>query len=307
MTFENEAITQVASNVFYLDSRRVTDFGVSGVYLVVGDGITLIETGTTLVAPFILKAVDEIGFAEEDIKRAVVTHIHLDHAGATGWLVRRLPHLQVYVHERGLKHLLNPSKLIDSAKTVYGNLENILAIHGDILPVDGGNLVPVRDTRLDIGGGVELEIFDAPGHASHHLCLFEPDSGCLFSGEALGHQHPENGVLLPAVAPPGFDYEASLETVGKIRDRQPQTVCFSQFGQRRDTSAVMETSERQLRLNYELLLDLFKREMDTQKIMDEVMKAQATGDENHDILLHGSLMSLLAGYRIYFDRSGLLG
>jgi glyoxylase-like metal-dependent hydrolase (beta-lactamase superfamily II) len=141
-----------------------------------------------LVVERVLEAVHEMGLQDKDVRRAILTHIHLDHAAATGWLVKRLPHMQVYVHDRGLKHLNNPSRLIDSAKLLYGNLENITILHGEILPVPVKNLIPVRDEELDVGG-VCLKIFDAPGHAPHHLGIFEPESGCLFAGEALGHYH----------------------------------------------------------------------------------------------------------------------
>ena len=98
-------LIQVGSRIYYLDSRCVDSANVSGVYLVIGDGITLIETATSLIAPHILEAAVAIGFDPEEIRRAIVTHVHLDHAGGTGWLVKHLPHLQVHVHERGLEHL----------------------------------------------------------------------------------------------------------------------------------------------------------------------------------------------------------
>lgn len=160
-------------------------FNGSGIYFIVTDGISLIETGTSLVAPHILEAVHAMGFRQADIKRAIVTHIHLDHSSGTGWLVKRLPHLQVYVHEKGLKHLQDPAALIESAKMVYGSLESITATNGDILPVPRENLHPVLNATLNVGENSTLQLFDAPGHASHHLCIFDPQSGCLFSGEAL--------------------------------------------------------------------------------------------------------------------------
>jgi glyoxylase-like metal-dependent hydrolase (beta-lactamase superfamily II) len=308
------AISQVEPNVYYLDSRRVSRFGVSGVYLVVGDGLTLIETATSLIAPYILEAAARIGFRAEDIRRAIVTHIHLDHAGGTGWLARRLPDLRVWVHERGRKHLHDPSALVESAKLVYGDLDTITAVHGEVLPVPEESLVPVRDEALDIGGGMELRIVDAPGHASHHLCVLEPESGCLFSGEALGHNHPETGTLQPAVAPPGFDFEASRATAAKLRDLRPRTICFSQFGQRRDASFVIDESERQLEMYRDFILTRMRRGLTTEQIMEEVSKLHAeerpetpydsAGDQ--DGFLRSMLVSIVVGYQTYFQRSGLV-
>jgi glyoxylase-like metal-dependent hydrolase (beta-lactamase superfamily II) len=307
-------LVQIEDGIHYLDSRRVNATNVSGVYLLVGDGVTLVETATTLIAPDIVEAALQLGFQESDIRRAIVTHIHLDHAGGTGWLTSRLPHLGIYVHERGLRHLEDPSALIESARTVYGDLERIKAIHGEILPVPSENLFPVRDTTLDIGAGRQLQIIDAPGHASHHLCVFDPQSGCLFSGEAVGHNHPEIGVLQPAVAPPGFDFEASLQTIRRIRDLGPTTICFSQFGHRRDSSFVLDEAERQLQEYRDFVLARLQRGLSTEQIMDEiadlylrdVLEAYPDVRKQHGEFLRSMLISVVVGYEIYFRRSGKL-
>jgi glyoxylase-like metal-dependent hydrolase (beta-lactamase superfamily II) len=312
VTIARDAVSQVESYVYYLDCRPINSSNVSGVYLVIGDGITIVETGTTLTAPYLLEAVRAIGFRESDIKRAIVTHIHLDHAGGTGWLVKHLPHMRVYVHERGLKHLEDPSALIESARTVYGDVDRIKAIHGEILPVARDHLVPVTDARLDIGAGIDLSIIDTPGHASHHLCVFDPGSGCLFSGEALGHNHPELSILQPAVAPPGFDLEASKETIGKLRDLNPSVICFSQFGQRRDASFVMEEAERQLEQYHDLILAKLKEGAGTRQIIGDIADlylAQVPGvnaraREDHGEFLRSMLTSIVVGYEMYFRRSG---
>jgi glyoxylase-like metal-dependent hydrolase (beta-lactamase superfamily II) len=315
MAIGRDELIQVGSRIYYLDSRCVNSTNVSGVYLVIGDGITLIETATSLIAPHIVEAAVEIGFEAEEIRRAIVTHVHLDHAGGTGWLVKHLPHLQVHVHERGLEHLHDPTRLIDSARAVYGGFDRVTAIHGETLPVPRENLVPVTDADLDIGGGIHLRILDAPGHASHHLCVFEPDSGCLFSGEALGHNHPETGVLQPAVAPPGFDFEASKETIRKMRQLDPRTICFSQFGQRDDASFVIEEADRQLESYHHIILTRLKQGLDTRQIVDDlanlylegVLKAESPEREKYDQFVRSMLISIVVGYETYFRRSGQLG
>ena len=314
MTIRRDALSEVESRIHYLDSRRVSPSNVSGVYLLIGDGITLIETATTLLAPQIVEAAAAIGFEEAEIKRAIVTHVHLDHAGGTGWLVGRLPELQVYVHERGLRHLHDPSRLIGSAAAVSGGADRVTAIHGETLPVPMENLVPVTDAELDIGAGIELRILSAPGHASHHLCVFEPESGCLFSGEALGHNHPESGVLQPAVAPPGFDFEASVETIRKLQKLRPRTICFSQFGQRNDACFVIEEAERQLDGYHRFILTRLKRGLDRRQIVDEMadlyledlLEAQLQGREEDRGFLRSMLGSIVVGYETYFRRSGQL-
>jgi glyoxylase-like metal-dependent hydrolase (beta-lactamase superfamily II) len=304
--FGNKSVTQVASNIYYLDSRKVDGFGVSGVYFVVADGITLIETGTARIAPDILKAVCDIGFKETDIKNAIVTHIHLDHAGGTGWLVNRLPHLKVYVHENGSKHLHDPSKLIESAKMVYGDLKTIYEIHGEIWPVPVKNLIPVKDLDLNIGGGLVLKIFNAPGHSSHHLCIFEPHTGCLFSGEALGHYHPETDMLQPAVAPPAFDFEKNLQTMNVIEGMNPELICFSQFGCRSDAIFVIDEARCQLKSYYDSILAGFKRNLSSREIVQDMLPVIGSGKNGPDPLSQSMLVSIVVGYEVYFKRRGLL-
>jgi glyoxylase-like metal-dependent hydrolase (beta-lactamase superfamily II) len=314
MTIGNDELIQLGPRIYYLDSRRVNSTNVSGVYLIIGDGITLIETATTLIAPRIIEAAAEIGLEAADIKRAIVTHVHLDHAGGTGWLVNRLPDLQVHVHERGLRHLHDPSRLIDSATAVYGGVDRITAIHGETLPVPMKNLVPVTDADLDIGAGIDLRILSAPGHASHHLCVFEPESGCLFSGEALGHNHPESGIFQPAVAPPGFDFEASKETIRKMQALYPRTICFSQFGQRNDASFVIEEAERQLEVYHRFILTRLEQGLDTRKIVGELadlyledgLNLELVERADHHQFLRSMLTSIVVGYETYFRRSGEL-
>jgi glyoxylase-like metal-dependent hydrolase (beta-lactamase superfamily II) len=299
------SISQFEQNVYYLDSRKVNPYGVSGVYLLIGEGITLIETGTSLVVPHILEAVHEIGYRKRDIKRAIVTHVHLDHAGGTGTLVNQLPHLQVYVHKRGLSHLRDPSRLIDSARAVYGDVATIHAIHGEIVPVPDENLIAVIDREIYIGSGMRLEIIDAPGHAPHHLCVYEPESGSLFPGEGLGHNYPESGILHPAVAPPGFDFEESMKTIREIRQLRPQSICFSQFGQRRDASYVLEESERQLKTYHDFILKRLRGGMVSKEIIEEILEDHSRN--MGEFKVHGSMLaSLVSGYQIYFHRSGMV-
>lgn len=303
-------LIRVEENIHYIDSLRLGNHSVSGIYLIVGDGITLIEAGTTHTAPYILEAARELGFGPKDIKRCINTHIHLDHAGASGWLVRRMPHLKVYAHERGVKHLADPQKLIESAQMVYGSIETILEIHGEIIPVPEENLVGVTDIILDAGNGITLKIFETPGHASHHICIFEPKTGCLFSGEALGHYHPEFDTLTPAAAPPSFDLDASIETAKKIRALEPRTICFSQFGQRRDPENVIDEWERQTVSHGEFIRGELAKGKGTGEIIDmlfERLTSQPQAAKFSEQSIRGMLMSVVLGYSQYFQREGRKG
>jgi glyoxylase-like metal-dependent hydrolase (beta-lactamase superfamily II) len=217
--------------------------------------------------------------------------------------------MQVYVHERGAKHLADPSRLMRSAEMVYGDIETLLDIHGEILPVPGKNLTPVTGAKLDIGDGVRLDIFEAAGHAPHHICIFEPESGCLFSGEALGHYLPEVDMLTPAVAPPGFDLDASKETSRKIRSLNPRTICFSQFGQHRDATYVIEKSDRLLNEYAERILHALEQGLSTGEIIEGMLSHvshEVGARQFSEQSVRGMLMSVVLGYHQYFQRIGLI-
>jgi len=302
-------LIEVEDGVHYIDSLRLGNHSVSGIYLVVAEGITLIEAGTTHTAPYILEAARELGFGPEGIKRCINTHIHLDHACASGWLAREIPHIEIYAHERGIKHLADPTRLIESAQMVYGDVDTIIEIHGEIIPVPEENLVGVTDTELDVGGDITLKIFEGPGHAPHHICIFEPKSGCIFSGEALGHYHPEFDILTPAAAPPSFDLAASIETAEKIRALGPRTVCFSQFGQRRDTEQVIDEWERQARFYGDLIrseLDSGKGTAEIVEMLFEELTRQPQAKRFSEQSIRGMLMSAVLGYYQYFQKEGTI-
>lgn len=295
---------QVEERIYYIDPLKLGSHSVSGIYLIVAEDITLVEIGTSTNVPYILEAARALGYKESDINRAIVTHVHLDHSGGAGNLIRLLPHVKVHVHERGLGHLADPTKLLQSAEMVYGNPETIAAIHGEVLPVPKENLVPVSDDNIDIGGA-RLRVFEAPGHARHHLCVFEPQSGCLFSGEALGHYHPESGMLLPAVAPPGFDLEASFETIRRIEALKPSIICFSQFGQHRDAPFVLNEAKTLLAAFGARVREALENGVGSGDIIEMMLRevannpgAQRFSEES----IRGMLMSIVLGYYYYFQR-----
>ncbi len=295
-------ITEVNPGIYYMDSQGLGPMDLSGVYIVVADGLTVIETGGGLTISHILESVQEIGYQEKDIRHSILTHIHLDHAGGTGPLVKRLPWVRVYVHERGAKHLLDPSKLMKSAETVYGSRKEVLHLHGEIIPVPRENLFPLSDTDLSIGSDASLRIFSAPGHAPHHLCVFEPRTRCLFSGEALGHYYPKSDMLTPAVAPPGFDLVASKESIRKIQGFNPNTICFSQYGPHRDAAFVIAESIRLLEFHDGLIGGMLNQNLMPEEIIEEMMRDTVQEHWGGKQSAHSMITSLVLGFVEYYKR-----
>jgi len=178
----------------------------------------------------------------------LLTHIHFDHAGAAGALVRRWPDLDVYVHERGAPHMANPEKLVASAARLYGGEEGLRDTWGDV--------VPVPEERLKIlSGGESVLGFDVqytPGHASHHVCYFHADSGTAFVGDMAGVRIPPSSLTLAPTPPPDIDVEAWERSLDTIAAWEPQTLALTHFGTAIDPSAQLEAVRDSLRWQADL-------------------------------------------------------
>src|SRR4029077_13881059 len=144
-------------------------------------GVALLDPGPTSTWPTLSAALERAGIALGDITAIVLTHIHLDHAGVTGTLVRQNPNLRVFVHEKGAPHMIDPAKLLASATRLYGDA--IDRLWGEVRPVPAGNIVALAGGERITASGRELEVAYTPGHASHHVSYFGADSGIAFVGD----------------------------------------------------------------------------------------------------------------------------
>ena len=198
------------------------------IYLIDDERKTIIETGTSLEVGRILEAVQGFGLRPTEIDALVVSHVHLDHAGGAGFLLEAMPQAKVYVHERGLKHLVDPTKLVASARTALGPDEAIE--FGTMRPVPAERLIAVTDgMSLDLGKHV-LRFLDSPGHAPHELTILDERNGCLYTGDAAGLYFPGDEILIPIAPAPGFDLAKNLETFERLLALEPRALLFSHYG-----------------------------------------------------------------------------
>jgi glyoxylase-like metal-dependent hydrolase (beta-lactamase superfamily II) len=175
-------------------------------------------------------------------RAVMLTHIHLDHAGATGTLVRRFPRLQVYVHEIGAPHLVDPEKLLRSAGRLYGE-ENMERLWGEVAPVP-------EDAIVSLSGGEEIEGFRVaytPGHASHHVSYLDVESGEAFVGDMAGVRIPPSDYTLMPTPPPDIDVEAWEHSLDVIAEWRPECLHLTHFGQVSEVEAQIERAERALK------------------------------------------------------------
>jgi glyoxylase-like metal-dependent hydrolase (beta-lactamase superfamily II) len=185
------------------------------------DGPALFDCGPASTVENLEAGLRDRGLALTDIRHLLLSHIHLDHAGATGVLVRKHPELQVHVSAIGAPHLVDPSKLEKSARRIYG--ESFDQLWGELAPVPEENVHVVGDSVLG------LECFPTPGHATHHVCYLHRD-GTLYAGDAAGVRIQPSDFVLPPTPPPDIDVDAWHESLDEIERRVPKRLALIHFG-----------------------------------------------------------------------------
>ena len=220
-----------------MDSLRLIDLQFGGrehaisVYLLdTAEGPALFDCGPSSTLPALEAGLASHGLELADVRHLLLSHIHLDHAGAAGPLVRRYPELTVWVSEIGAPHLVDPSRLERSARRLYG--EEFDPLWGELAPV------PQANVRLAVGDVLGWEAFPTPGHASHHVSYFR--EGTLLAGDAAGVRMPGSDYVLPVTPPPDIDVEGWHATANAMRERTPDRLALIHFGVHDDVAAHLD-------------------------------------------------------------------
>ncbi|HMQ32266.1 MAG TPA: MBL fold metallo-hydrolase [Chloroflexaceae bacterium] len=232
--------------VLVLDAHHMGRAHVVASYVLLGDEPALVDPGPAGTLPSLEAGLAQHDLALADIRHVVLTHIHLDHAGATGLILARNPAVRVHVHERGAPHLVDPSRLIGSATQLWG--DQVERLWGRTVPVPPeaiGTLTGGEVLRL---GRRTLRAFDAPGHAKHHLVWLDEESGGAFVGDNLGVRLPLVRFTRPATPPPDVDLEAWERTIATIAGLGPKWVMLTHYGAYGDVAFhIADFRERLLR------------------------------------------------------------
>jgi glyoxylase-like metal-dependent hydrolase (beta-lactamase superfamily II) len=239
--------TDLGHDVHEIDTLMSGYSGITAGYLVAGSRPCLVETGTARSAPTVRRALDALGIGPHDLATIAVTHIHLDHAGGVGDLAAAYPEAEIVVHQRGARHLADPSRLMRSARLVFGDL--IETVFGDLAPTDAARIRAVDDIdTIDLGGGRQLTTYYSPGHAQHHVGLLDSESGDLYVGDAAGVFIPEVGAIKPSTPPPDFDLDTALASLRHFAALTPQRLLFSHFGPVAHVGSALEEAADELRI-----------------------------------------------------------
>jgi len=237
---------RIADGVLEIDTMLGGWERVTAGYLIEGSAPVLIETGSQTSVPVLLAALAQIGVGPAELAGVAVTHIHLDHAGGVGNVAKAFPAATVYVHEKGARHLADPTRLIDSAARVYGGLLD--SLYGRLDPTPAERLHVLEDEEvIEVSPDRSLVAVDSPGHAKHHVGLHDSLSGVLFAGDAVGVKLPDGGVLRPSTPPPDFDLDQAITSLGRFAARRPSGIALAHYGLLEQPEELLAEAEETLR------------------------------------------------------------
>lgn len=233
----------VGDNIYVIETYYLNRTGFAACYLMEDKGeVAIIETNTNHAVPFILGTLGQLGFGKEQVKYVILTHIHLDHAGGSGELMRHLPKAELILHPRARKHMIDPEKLINSAKEVYGPAK-YKELYGDIVPVPKERVQTANDGDEFRLGSRDLQVFHLRGHAKHHLVVLDKNTRTLFSGDNFGIGYPRLDfgkfrLVFPSTSPTQFEPDKAVETYQKIVALGTSRILLTHYGvlEREDTA-----------------------------------------------------------------------
>ncbi|HKZ95256.1 MAG TPA: MBL fold metallo-hydrolase [Candidatus Bathyarchaeia archaeon] len=269
----------------------------------------IIETGPTCSIPNLLTGLNEIRVKNDDIDYIMVSHIHIDHAGGAGTLMRHLPNAKLIVHPRGAPHIINPQKLWEQSQLVLGE---VATAYGKIEPAPENRVITPSDgTLFDLGGSVQVKVLETLGHASHHLGYYDPDSQGIFQGDAAGIYFPHLDVTIPT-APAPFQFEMTLASLEKLTQLQPKRLYYTHYGPVDNAVERIKRYEAQLHLWANVVSEAVKRGDTKESVHEQIlktdpqMKAAIDFINKHLVLRKGVVMQNIHGYVEYYKKKLLV-
>ena len=224
----------VGNGVYRIDTEYLRP-GLAASHLVVEDGhAAFVDTGAAPAHPRLMHALTELGLAPDQVDYVLLTHVHLDHAGGAGQLMRALPRARAVLHPRGAPHMVDPAKLIAGTVAVYGEAM-YRELYGEIVPVAAERVVIANDGDRIVLGSRTFELLDTPGHARHHYCAHDLDHDDIFSGDTFGISYRDfdtaaGEFIFPTTTPVQFDPVALHASLDRLMARRPQRMVLTHFG-----------------------------------------------------------------------------
>ena len=272
----SHSVTPLSSGIYCIDANYIRP-RLACSYLITHQGkAAFIDCGTAYSTPHLISALEDAGLSTHDVEYVIPTHVHLDHAGGAGSLMQSCPNAVLLAHPRGLRHLINPQRLVESARSVYG-AEKFDALYGDIQPVEEQRSLAVEDHSEFSLNGRTLYFADTPGHARHHFCVFDELSNGWFTGDTFGLSYPDlttrNGqYIMPTTTPTQFEPDAWQSTLDRLLENQPERMYLTHYGMIENISSYANKLKADLESYCELALQLKEHDDRSRALQDSLME-----------------------------------
>ncbi len=248
-----DVVSEVADSIYMIGHYSEGSIYGFQAFLIDGDRPALIEPGPASFIPKVIEGLQKLGCDVGSLAYIIPTHIHADHCGGTGHLAEYAPNARIIAHKTGAKHLIDPTKMMAATRESWG--EDYESEIGTVMPVHRGQIDVISGGETIDLGERTLAIIHTPGHARHHICLYDANGGELFCGESLGFLlEGEEIALLPIASPPIFELDQQLDTIDRLRGLRPTTLFFSHNGVRHDAGRCIELAEENVRAWGDLVL-----------------------------------------------------
>lgn len=255
----------LGQGVYHLDAHYIQP-GVASLYCVVhNQQVAIIETGTAHSLPYVQQLLADLSLSADQVKYVVPTHVHLDHAGGAGVMMREFKQAQLVIHPRGARHMIDPARLIAATREVYGD-QVFEELYGEIPPIQSSRVISAEHLSSFKLDDREFIIIDTPGHAYHHFCVVDQSSQGIFTGDSFGLSYPElllngNRFIIPTTTPSQFDPPALHQSIDLMMSYHPQRMYLTHFNMLADPAALVD--------DYHRLLDEYVRITESVKPLSE--------------------------------------
>lgn len=265
------APSRITNKAFMIDTVGMGNSNTVAVYVVKGGRRTaVIDCGFASTYGNVMQGLRQLGIEPSRVDYLIPTHLHLDHAGAAGHLVRYMPRARVIAHERAVPHLIDPTKLVESAVTVFG--EKLVQMYGKPLPIDKDKITAVgEESHIDLGGAT-LTTLHAPGHAPHQIAVLFEEEHLLFSADAVGMVFPSFPTLVPTTPPPSLDPVKLVQTLEMMRQTDPKMLLVPHFGVRKDVGLVLDRTKEKTEEWVDEVRKLNDMNLPLERIVDELKR-----------------------------------
>jgi len=260
---------EIGENLFLIDLETCGYKNLIASYVLKGQETLIVETGPSSSIPNLLSGLIELNVSPRDVSYIAVSHVHIDHAGGVGTLIKKLPNATVIVHPRGMPHLIDPSKLWLASKQT---LNDVAEMFGKPEPVPENRITVVSEGwTLDLGKGLKLRGTLAPGHASHNVAYYEEHSKGLFPGDGAGAYLPEYGTVFPTTPPP-FRPDSALISLDKLISLNPKFLYYTHFGVGTEATTRLRNYKAQIKMWLSIVLEDLTRGEKPEAIREHIFR-----------------------------------